>query len=338
MKVKGIGIGSMWYGVGNTAMPNPSAAFIEVHPDSTVTVLTGCTDIGQGSTTVLAQIVAEVLGVEYDKVHITSADTAVTPEGGATSASRQTYISGNACKKAAEMARNIMFEVAADMLQTDSASLELRGQEICCAEGDNGIEVSEVIKESNKRGTLIVGSGSYNPPTTSLDSETMQGTPYGMYAFGTHVAEVEVNTSTGEVKVLKIIAAHDLGKMINPQRVEGQIEGGCMMGMGFALLEELEVKNGIIKNAGFSDYLIYTSLDLPDIYPVILEEGDPEGPFGAKGIGEPALIPTAPAILAAIKNATGIRFKVLPVTQERVIEQLVKRKKERSQADEGSCN
>jgi CO/xanthine dehydrogenase Mo-binding subunit len=327
MKKRGIGIGCMWYGIGNTGLPNPSAAFVEVHSDCSVTVLTGCADIGQGSNTVLAQITAETLGLDYEDVYVISADTGVTPEAGATSASRQTYISGNACRKAAEMARETIVEVAAGLLNVPKGEIVLENKKAYSKnDPDKSIAMSEIMAECAKKGILIVGSGYFNPDTTGLCPNTMEGRPYATYAFATHVAEVEVNTGTGEVKVLRIIAAHDVGKAINPKLVEGQIEGGCMMGAGYALLEELELKNGKIQNPNFSTYLIYTAKDVPEIHSIIMEEEEPTGPYGAKGVGEPALIPTAPAIINAINNAIGIRFTEIPVTQERLIKKITEKK------------
>lgn len=325
MKKTGIGIGSMWYGIGNTGLPNPAAAFIEVHSDSSVTVLAGVADIGQGSSTVMCQIVAEVLGVDYESVNITSADTAVTPEAGATSASRQTYISGNACKIAAEMAKETLVKVAGEILGADADKIILKNKKVF-VEGDekNCIELSELMKAVGARGLIAVGSGMFNPETVPLDLATMQGSPYATYAYATHITQVEVDTETGKIKVLKVVAAHDVGKAINPQNIEGQIEGGCLMGTGFALVEDIKVENAVIQNPNFSKYLIHTAQDMPEIYPVIVEETDNTGPFGAKGVGEPALIPVAPAIINAVYDAIGIRFTELPLTPTRVLEALNK--------------
>ncbi|WP_372714122.1 xanthine dehydrogenase family protein molybdopterin-binding subunit [Ilyobacter sp.] len=325
MKKIGIGIGSMFYGIGNTGLPNPASAFVEVHSDGSATVLAGAADIGQGSNTVMCQIVAEVLGIDYESVNITAADTAVTPEAGATSASRQTYVSGNACKKAAEMAKETLLKVAGEILGEDPDKVILKNKK-AFIEGDeeNYIPLSDVMKGLKERGLIAVGSGTFNPDASSLDPFTMEGVPYATYAFATHIAQVEVNTETGKVKVLKIIAAHDVGKAINEINVEGQIEGGCLMGTGFALSEEVKIKDGKIQNPSFSKYLIHTSQDMPEIYPVIVEETDITGPFGAKGVGEPALIPVAPSIINAVYDAIGVRFTELPITPEKVLKALNK--------------
>ncbi len=325
MLVRGKGIGCMWYGIGNTGLPNPAAAFVKVHIDGSVTVLAGCADIGQGSDTVLSQIVAETLGVTFDKVYIKSGDTEATPEGGATSASRQTYISGNACHFAALEAKENIVKVASEILKCDEEEVVLINNTAYkngCE--DKTITYKEIMLGLKSRGLLAIGKGQFNPSASAL-VENMQGIPYATYAFATHIAEVEVNTETGEVTVLKIVAAHDVGKAINKKNVEGQIEGGCLMGMGFALSEKLIINNGHMKNPDFNSYIIQTAQDMPEIYPIIVEEESGEGPFGAKGVGEPALIPAAPAIINAIYDAIGIRFTHLPLTADVVLDAIKKK-------------
>ncbi len=319
MIAKGKGIGCMWYGIGNTGLPNPASAFVEVHGDGSATVLTGCSDIGQGSDTILAQIVAETLGISYEMVYINSANTASTPDAGKTSASRQTYISGNACRFAAIEARENIEKVAAEILACPIDKVILKDNMAYCADDKNKkITYKEVMLGLRTRGLLALGKGQFNPAATALDAD-MQGTPYPTYAFATQIAEVEVNTETGEVTVVKIIAAHDVGKAINRVNVEGQIEGGAIMGMGMALAEEVELDKGRIKNPNFNSYIIYTAKDVPEIHSIIVEDPTDCGPFGAKGVGEPALIPTAPAIINAIYDAIGIRFTHLPVTAQKVL-------------------
>lgn len=322
-KRRGVGIGCMWYGIGNTGLPNPASAFLEMHKDGSVTVMAGCADIGQGSNTVMCQIVAEALGVDYEEVNIISADTASTPDGGATSASRQTYISGNACKKAAEMAKETLLQVAEELLSVSRDDIILKNKRAYARDAeDNSVSLQDILTTCAAKGMMVVGSGYFNPNTTGLDADTMQGIPFSTYAFATHFIEVEVDIYTGEIKVLKVIAAHDVGKAINRKMVEGQIEGGCLMGMGLAIVENLQVENAKMKTLNFSNYLIYTAKDIPEIYPIIVESEEKTGPFGAKGVGEPALIPVAPAILNAVRNATGVRFTEIPLTLERVVEGL----------------
>jgi CO/xanthine dehydrogenase Mo-binding subunit len=319
MIVKGKGVGCMWYGVGNTGLPNPAGAFIEVHNDGTATLLAGCADIGQGSDTVLAQIAAETLGITYDKVYIRSADTGATPEGGASSASRQTYISGNATYFAALEAKENIVAVAAEMLECEAEDVILsENTAYNINDSDNKIDYKEVMLGLKARGLLALGKGQFNPNASAL-GENMQGIPYATYAFATHIAEVEVNTETGELSVLKLVAAHDVGTAIHKQNVEAQIEGGALMGMGFALSEKVELNNGYIKNPDFNNYIIPSAQDMPEIYPIIVEDYSNEGPYGAKGVGEPSLIPAAPAILNAVYDAIGIRFTELPLTADVVL-------------------
>lgn len=322
MKKRGWGIGCMWYGIGNTALPNPASATVEWLDDASVNLAVGCADIGQGSCTIMAQIVAEELGISSRDITVISADTLVTPEGGATSASRQTYISGNAAVLAARDAKKVPLAEAGILLNQDTASLAFRDGMVWENGRQTGLAIKDVIASCRKKGKLTLGSGWFNPDTTSLDENTSFGKPYATYAFATQVVEVEVDTETGRVEVLRIFAAHDVGRAINPQLVEGQIEGGATMGLGYGLMEEITAVNGRIKNTNFTDYLIPTALDVPAIQSIIIEDTEPTGPYGAKGVGEPALIPTAAAIANAVYNAIGVRIYDLPLTPERVLSAL----------------
>lgn len=326
VKKRGIGVGSMWYGVGNTALPNPASAFVEWLDDGTANLLIGCADIGQGSDTVMAQIAAEELGIPAEDVYVTSADTLVTPEGGATSASRQTYITGNAVRLAAAEAKEVALGEATIMLNISAGNIAFADGVVFADGKATSIKVTDVIANCRKKGRLTLGKGWFNPDTTSLDPQTGQGSPYGTYAFATQVAEVEVDTETGKVEVLKLVAAHDVGTAINPLLVEGQIEGGSAMGLGYGLFEEVTTAGGDIKNSNFTDYLLPTVLDVPEITSIIVEDKEPTGPFGAKGVGEPALIPTAAAIANAVYNAIGVRIFSLPITPEKVLKALAEAK------------
>ena len=316
-KRKGVGIGAMCYGIGNTGMRNPSTARVEMDPAGSVTLYTGCADIGQGSTTVLAQIVAETLGLETDAIQLVVGDTKYTTNAGATSASRQTYISGNAVKEAAEKLRELLMTGAVDVLKVGKASLILDSGFV--ADSNNNtkrVSFSKLAARAYKRGLPFVCQGYFDPETVPLDTETGQGIPYATYAFACHVAFVTVDTMTGEVSVDKIVAAHDVGKAIYPEGVIGQICGGVAMGVGFALMEDYMYG----QTESMKDYLIPTCKDMPEVIPIIVESREPTGPFGAKGVGEPALIPTAPAILNALNDALGERIYSLPANLERVLE------------------
>ena len=311
---KGIGIGSMWYGIGNTGIANPSTARVEIDPHGEVRLFTGASDIGQGSDTALLQIASESLGIPLKEIRLIRADTALTTDAGATSASRQTYISGNAILDAIKYLKQEAIKEASQFLGMDE-------KDFYCEEGKvkakTCLTTSLPLREVAKRiGKVIKGDGSFDPETTRLDPKTGQGTPYATYAFATHLAEVEVDTETGKVKVIRVVASHDVGRAIHPKNVIGQIIGGVAMGMGFALMEEYVPG----ETTSFVDYLIPTSKDVPEVIPILVEENEPSGPFGAKGVGEPTLIPCAPAILNGIADAIGERIYHLPANLERVLE------------------
>ena len=311
---KGIGVGSMWYGIGNTGVANPSTAQMEIDPNGEVRLFTGAADIGQGSDTVLLQIASESLGVPLKEIRLIRADTAITTDAGATSASRQTYISGNAILDAIKNLKQEITKEASRLLGVDRQGLFFKDGKI---KSKSNPSVSLSVKEMAKRcGRVLRGEGSFDPETTRLDPETGQGVPYATYAFATHLAEVEVDTETGRVKVNRVIASHDVGKAIHPKNVMGQIMGGVAMGTGFALMEEFVPD----ETTSFVNYLIPTSKDVPEVIPILVEDEEPTGPFGAKGVGEPALIPSAPAILNAIADAIGQRIFHLPANLERVME------------------
>lgn len=327
-KLRGHGIGCMFYGVGNTGLPNPAAAFCEVLSDATANIMIGAADIGQGSSTVCAMIAAETLGMELEDIHVTWADTVSTPEGGATSASRQTFISGNAVKSACEMARKELEKTAAELLACKEEELAFRNRRISQkADPENSISYKELMADMKKRGRLGVGSGYYNPKTTYLNPKNMEGIPFEIYSYATTMCEVDVDPTTGEVDVLNVVSAHDVGMPINVSSVEGQIEGGVIMGEGFVLFENIEVDpKGRIKNPIFSKYIIPSNMDVPKVYPIcVCSEGE-AGPYGAKGVGEPALIPMIPSVTAAVEDALGVRFTKLPVFPKDIIEAV--RKKE----------
>jgi CO/xanthine dehydrogenase Mo-binding subunit len=313
---RGVGLASMMYGVGNTGMRNPSTAQIELDPNGQVTLFTGAADIGQGSSTVLAQIAAEELGLEADDISLVAADTHLTTSAGATSASRQVYISGNAVLEAAKKLKEVLLTEASQMLKVDPDSLVLdRGKVRSRSDSQKAASFEEVARRGHRLGLPLKWQGFFDPDTTTLDPETGQGVPYATYAFASHVALVEVDVLTGEVRVLRVAAAHDVGKAINPRNVNGQIFGGVAMGIGFALMEEFMPG----KTVSMKDYHIPSLADMPEVIPIIIEDPEPTGPYGAKGVGEPALIPTAPAVLNAVADALGARIYDLPASLERVL-------------------
>jgi CO/xanthine dehydrogenase Mo-binding subunit len=321
MKHRGRGIACMWYPIGFTVAANPSAAVVKVNEDGTATLLTGTVETGQGSLTILAQIVAEELGIATDSVHVVSADTDTTPLDTGAIASRTTYVTGNAARLAAAKAKEILFEVAAPLLGVKPHQLEARDYKIQVRGfPQRNIHIGDVADRARGvNGQPPLGSASFNPATVALYPETGQGVPFATYVYATQIAEVDVDDETGEVEVLRIVASHDCGTPINPMLVEGQVEGGISMGVGFALQEEMLFDSqGRLINPNLTNYIMPTSLDMPKVEVDIVDSFDPTGPFGAKGVGEPTCVSTAAAILNAIHDAVGVRITSLPATAEKV--------------------
>ena len=321
-KKRGIGMGCLYYGIGNTGQPNPAGAFLDVMEDGSAHLMVGAADIGQGSNTILAQIAAEELGLDFKDIKVTSADTGVTPDGGASSASRQTYISGNATLKAAKIVKEILVNEIAAWQRVSPEAIALKNKYVFIHGKQTDISVAQLIARCRGKGIMTIGHGWYNPTTEPLDDETGQGKPYEVYSFASHVAEVEVDTQTGQVEVVRIAAAHDVGKAVNPLHVEGQIEGGTIMGVGYGLYEEIKIANGNIRTPSFATYIIPTSMDIPIVDTIIVEENANTGPFGAKGLGEPPLVAPAAAIANAVSQAIGVRISSLPLTPEKVLKAL----------------
>ena len=322
MKRRGRGIACMWYPIGFTVSANPSAAVVKVNEDGTATVLTGTVETGQGSLAVLGQIAAEALGIAVDDAYLVSADTDATPMDTGAIASRTTYVTGNAIRLAAEDAKAVLFEAAAQVLGVMPGQLEAKDRKI---QVKGFPQRSIAIGDAARRAYTVlgrppIGSATWNPPTVPLDPDTGQGQPFSTYVYAAQIAELNVDDETGEVELIRIAAAHDCGTPINPMLVEGQVEGGIAMGIGFALQEEILFdRAGRQINANLTNYIMPTTLDMPEISVDIVDSHDPTGPFGAKGVGEPSLVPTAAAILNAIHDAVGVRITSLPATSEKIL-------------------
>lgn len=329
MKKRGIGIGCAWYGTGyGNGFPDVSSAFVEIHDDGSATVLTGAVDVGQGSNSIYAQIVAEELGLQSEDICVYTGDTDTTPDSGTTAATRQTYNTGNAVLKAVRQAKVRLLDYAAHKFSCPTAEgIELEAGFIG-VKGDlsRRMPLAVMVFQARLHGERFISAESSTARSTPVDPETGQGAPYWPYAFGCQMAEVEVDTETGLVRVLKVVAVHDVGKALNPTQVEGQIAGGVTQGIGYALLEELELHKGKIKNPAFSSYLIPTALDVPKIEAFFVEDPECTGPFGAKGLGEPAMLPTVAAIINAINDAVGVRITSLPATPEKILQALADKK------------
>ncbi len=308
---RGVGIGCMWYGIGNTSMSNPSVMRVALRQDGRFTLYNGALDVGQGSNTIMTQIVADAIGAPMALFDLVAGDTDLTADAGKTSASRQTFVSGKAAELAGlDLRRQILRLANAG----EQARITLDGDMLVIADAGHSHRIALGSLPCLEGGTdVLLGQGRFDPPTTPLDANG-QGVPYASYAFAAQIALVEVDPELGKVKVLRMVAAHDVGRAINPQQVEGQIHGGIAQGLGLALLEEYIPG----RSENLHDYLIPTVGDMPEIEVLLIEDAEPLGPYGAKGVGEPGLVPTAPAILGAIRDAVDVRVTQVPLLPHRL--------------------
>ena len=316
---RGAGIACMWYGIGNTVIANPStmrgALRWSAARGAHLFLYNGAQEIGQGTATIMPQMFADAVGLPLASVEQVMGDTDLTADAGKSSASRQTFVSGNAAKGAGtDLRRQLIERIGFGERADAEVSLALDGDRLVarCADAERSLDLRSLATAAASP-DLFVGTGYFNPPTVPLDADG-QGVPYATYAFAAQIAEVEVDVELGTVKLLHLHAAHDVGRAINPTQVEGQIHGGIAQGIGMALMEEYV--NGRTDN--LHDYLIPTVGDVPPITVHLIEDPEPLGPWGAKGVGEPALVATAPAILNAIHAATGVRMREVPVTPARL--------------------
>jgi len=307
-----------------TFLHDTSEAWVGVEVDGTVIVRSGVTDIGAGQVSALGQIAAEIIGVTLDNVVIYNSDSAVTPLAGTTTATRALYMTGNAVRLAAEAVRERLAARAAQSLDVDPERIDMSMNTVSVGDDPaRSMAFVDLVKVCAAEGIHRSELAMFRAPFSDhLDPETGQGQAHPDYTYGAHAVEVAVDTETGEVEVLKSIGAHDVGQCINPVAVAGQIEGGASQGQGYALSEEMLYDEGRLMTPSLSEYLIPTSMDMPEVACIILESRSGIGPFGAKGIGEPAMTPVAPAIANAVADAIGVRVHDLPITPERVINAL----------------
>ena len=301
-----------------------SRSYVSMEMDGSVTIRAGIQDIGGGQASSLCQIVAEVLGVPLEDVKIYIADTALTPLSGTTTATRQLYMSGNATLMAAHGVRKTLLRKASEMMKVDPDRLDLADREVIDQEGTGKtLSLTDVVKACASDGLPLYHVALFKAPTRNLTKyERIEGDVFPDFTFGTHAADVAVDEETGKVEVLKLVSCYDVGTAINPLSVEGQVEGGAVYGMGYGLTEEVLLEQGVIKTPSFSEYLLPTSMDVPEMETLLLESGDGVGPFGAKGIGEPSVCSVAPAICNAVCDAVGARVFDLPLTPEKVVKVL----------------
>ena len=336
-KVTGRGIGCNRHPYGRTIwFRDKAAAWLSLQADGTLLIRCGVTDLGAGQAASLCQIAAEVLGAPLDDISIYIGDSALNPPAGGTFATRQLYMSGNAVLQAARELRDRMAPVAADLLGVPPGELEFAAGRIWPAgapgaadggegKGDGGegegvsVTLAELAAACEQRAISTAHLSTWRAEAGSFDPRTGQGDTFPDYTYGTHAADVEVDTETGQVRVLRYAACHDVGRAINPMRVEGQIQGGAVQGLGYALTEDMDIQDGYVQAGLFANYLIPNAQDFPDVLVGIIESGEGKGPLGARGIGEPPIGNVAATIAGAIQDAIGVRPAQLPMTPERVL-------------------
>jgi CO/xanthine dehydrogenase Mo-binding subunit len=299
--------------------PFASSAIVKVNEDGTVDVLASTSEVGQGSETVLCQIAAEELGVPLAAVNKAGADTAYTPFDESSTSSRSTFHMGNAVRDAARDAREQLLTLAADVLQTDRGPLDIRhGTIVNTRRPEMSATIAQVLKRRYGSSSTVLGRGFFYPDgLVSPDDYFALVSVFWMYA--AQGAEVEVDPETGRVRIVRIVAAHDVGRAINPANCRYQIEGAVAQGIGLAMFEDLLIEDGVTVNPSFEGYKLPTTLDMPSIEAILVEMPHEHGPFGAKTVGEPALVPTAAAIGNAIADAIGVHITDLPITPEKVL-------------------
>ena len=318
----GIGLACSYRGVSLGAEGvDQAAVIVSVQKDGSVIISSGIIDMGQGAATQMSVIVAEVLGIGLDRIECLDVNTSIVPDSGPTVASRGTIMGGGAARLAALEVRTRLLKVAAEILEVPPEDLKIHQGRIRTIDSTKtrSLSFDRAAKFAYDRGQHLMGIGWFRAPKTDWNEETGQGDAYFAYVYGANVAEVSVDTDTGQVTVHRVVSAHDVGRAIFTPGVKGQITGGVAMGMGYALLEEYAHQQAVPTVRNLDEYLIPTAMDVPEVVPIILEHPDPAGPFGAKSIGEPAMEVVAPAIINAIAHATGKRIRELPANLEAVL-------------------
>ena len=315
---RGVGYAGMFHVGGGARIyrSDGCGAIVKLDDFGRVSLITGATEIGQGSETVLAMIVAETLGIPLDRVDVVNSDTAVKPWDVGAHASRTTFIAGNAARLAAEKLRGQLLAMAAAELEAPAERLRAAdGWIFVAGEPARRIAYDRAARAGHlrERGQTLVAEAFYDPPTEMLDKD-LRGNVSATYGFAAQAAVLDVETATGLIRVRRLVSAHDVGRALNPLAAEGQIHGGIHMGLGYALSERLVVEQGQVLTASFMDYAILKAGDMPELVVRLIESGESEGPFGAKGLGESGVIPVSAAVANAVKDAIGVRFTELPIT------------------------
>lgn len=314
---RGVGVANCWFGIGKGGISNPSRAVVELTEDGTISVLSGASDVGQGWKTILAQMVCGEFDLHLDDVRVVATDSAMVPSSDSTCGSRQTYFSGNAVLSAARKLKSVLMELGRSYWEGAGELGFRNGLLVDRFDTSRALDMKFLYQLAQKAGVSLRCEGEFDHYELRPLDDLGQGVPFPTYAFATHVAEVDVNALTGEVRVNKVVAVHDVGRAINPLSIRGQVEGGVVMGLGFALTEEfLPCKTRFLRQ-----YKIPRISDFPergiDVY--LVESGEPTGPYGAKGVGEPPLIASAAAIVNAVSDACQTPFSELPLNPKRVL-------------------
>ena len=304
MRRKGTGYATVFYGTGyGNGFPDESRATIELSENGIVTVYVEVSDVGSGGYSIMKQIAEETLNIENDCLILKNTNTSYMKDSGTAAASRQTYNTGNAVLNGCK-----------NLLDNISKVFQLSNSKVL-----NKDSLKKIYNELIKNNIEAIADGYFKATTSQVDLETGQGDPYWPYSFGLQKAIVEVDDETGKVDIIELVAIKVAGKIVNPVLAEGQAIGGCSMGIGYALMEEIELSEGKIKNTNFSDYIIPTSKDMPKVKSIFVEEEERSGPYGAKGLGETVMLATAPAIINAIYDAINVRIYDLPATPDKVL-------------------
>jgi CO/xanthine dehydrogenase Mo-binding subunit len=316
---RGIGVAAVFHGISLGAEgADYAVSTLAVNADYSLTLTSGLTDYGTGSRTVFTLIAAETLGLQPERIQMLRPDTATAVESGPTVASRSTVLGGNATRVAAMQLDSLLTRAAADLLGCQMVQV-VRDGERYVGPAEEPVTFEQVVDHARRKGWELSVRGRWSVPEIHWSMEKGHGRPYFAYHFGAQVAEVEVDVGTGKVDVVGMWAAHNTGTVIFPQGAAGQIYGGVAQGLGYALLERITFDRGYVQETNFDEYLIPTALDVPEITAIFVEKPFAAGPFGAKNLAEPAMVPAAPAILNAIYHATGRRIRHLPATLERVL-------------------
>jgi len=319
-KKRGIGIAIMYHG--NSLGPEGSdygTVHMQIDSDGATRLRTALTEYGTGAPSALLQIAAETMHIPLSYFKLDAPDTQYCGDSGPTVASRTITIGGRATQMVAGNLDQKVRQVAADILQCSVSEVEVSDGIYRRGSSGQSLTFLDVVTHAYANGIALKEAGTFTAPKTDYNPETSQGTVYLQYTYGAVTAEVEVDTETGRVQVLKMVTAYDIGKAINPISLEGQIEGGTIQGLGYALMEEMIHKNGVVVNPNLGDYYVPTSLDIPELKTIIVEYPGALGPFGAKAVGEPPIVLPAPAIVNAIDNAIGVRIDEIPATPNRIL-------------------